>query len=405
MHKILSCGLIGFGGFGQMHYYAIQRQCAAGRLRLAAVADPFLDDTSEKALELKRSGTAVYQDHRTMLDREKLDVVMIAAPIALHHEIAKDCLARRVFIYLEKPAVPLYSQLEELLSLDKENRIAVGFQHIESDWGRTIKEWIVQGRLGEDLDIRTMACWPRPTRYYERAGWAGRMHHNGRAVFDGPATNALAHQVHQMMYFASPEAHGFDRPVEVQGEFYRARPIEGYDVVCMRGLLQTGARFFATFSHAASEARPYQLEVHGTRGWARVSDDGKLLESSWGTVSCMQSDTELMDRSYASFLDYAEGRTTRPPTRLRDTIGYSLATMTSLRSSAGIHTIEPAHINVRGAGADSIYTVAGFHEDIRACYENGELFSERSLPWAVKTMPVRSDEIETTVLSMSGMPA
>ena len=171
---------------------------------------------------------------------------------------------------LEKPPVPLIQQLDALIEADTNNRVAVGFQMIASESVQRAKQLIVEGKLGDIQDIRAAACWSRTDSYYNRASWSGKMTLRSEPVFDGPATNALAHLIHNIMFLASPQRDGFDEPIEVQGELYRARPtIQSYDTACLRGRFESGTVFVAAFTHATEQQFPFVLEVHGSK------DDGE----------------------------------------------------------------------------------------------------------------------------------
>ena len=59
------------------------------------------------------------------------------------------------------------------------------------------------------------------------------MSHRGEPILDGPATNTMAHLIHNAMFLASRPPGGYAVPVEIAAEFYRARPIESYDAACL----------------------------------------------------------------------------------------------------------------------------------------------------------------------------
>ena len=388
-------GLIGVGGFGAQHLAVLRSLEQSGEIRLAAVCDPGIHRFPEVEADLKRCKVRIYQDYLEMLDREdNLAAVTIAAPIPLHDRMVKACLGTGVFVYLEKPPVPLLSQLDDLIAADKERKVAVGFQMIESDWSRQFKQWIAEGKLGEVLEIRAAACWPRADSYYQRAKWAGRMAIDGEPVFDGPATNALAHLIHNIMFLAAVGPGEFDAPVEVQGELYRARPIESYDTACMRGRFSSGTRFFAAVTHATEKPLPFQMEIVGTKGWARIAEDSQLVESSLGSLRCNGNVHEALLRSYLPFLDYMKGGGRPPSTLLRDARGYSLATNAMLESSGGIHTIDKKWIRRIGDDGNGQYSVPDLQETIAGSLGKPLLFSETELPWAVKTSAVPTKDFK-----------
>ena len=388
-------GLIGVGGFGAQHLAVLRSLEQSGEIQLAAVCDPSIHRFPEIEADLKSRKVRIYQDYLEMLDREdNLAAVTIAAPIPFHDRMVKACLAPGVFVYLEKPPVPLLSQLDDLIATDTEQKVAVGFQMIESDWSRQIKQWIAKGELGEILEIRAAACWPRADSYYLRAKWAGRMAVDGEPVFDGPATNALAHLIHNIMFLAAIGPAEFDEPAEVQGELYRARPIESYDTACMRGRFSSGTRFFAALTHATEKPLPFQMEIVGTKGWARVAEDGRLVESSLGSLRCNVDVRDALLRSYVPFLGYTKGERSRPATLLRDARGYSLATNAMLESSGGIHTIDKKWIRRIGENGDAQYSVQDLQETIARSLRTPLLFSETELPWAVKTPAVPTKDFK-----------
>jgi len=390
MNSIPKIGLIGVGGYGERHLEAIRNLEQTREVQLIAVADPNISQNKECASLLK-SKVRIYENyHEMLLNEPTLDAVSLVTPIPCHFKMVKTCLERDLFVYLEKPPVPSLCQLEKLIAADTNLKVAVGFQLIESDWSRQLKRWISGGELGEIAEIRAAACWPRPDSYYQRSKWAGRMSIDGEPVFDGPATNALSHLIHNIMFLAATGSEEFEQPIEVQGELYRARPIESYDVACLRGRFSSGIRFFAALTHATEKPLPFQMEIIGSKGWARVSGDGQLVESNLGTVHCTDEIADTMLRSYRHFIGYLKGERKRPSTLLRDTRGYSLATNAMLQSSGGIHKIDETWIR---RTADGIYSVQGLHENIADSLRNPLLFSERCLPWAVKTPMVLTAEL------------
>jgi predicted dehydrogenase len=396
MAKPTCYALIGATGIGNYHLDAIRQMERDGSVRLVAAADPALAAREGLMTDLTSSGVAAYLDYREMLREEQnLDVVVICAPIPLHLEMTRASLERGVFVYLEKPPVPLIQQLEALLAADQRQQVGVGFQMITARWVVELKRAIAQGKLGEVREIRTAACWPRLDSYYGRNSAAGKMSLRGEPVFDGPATNALAHLIHNAMFLAGPED-GFDAPVEVVGELYRARAIESYDVACLRGKFLSGITLSAALTHATEDMVPYLTEVRGTEGWARVSQDGTVFESSF-PHEIVEAETfeQLVAKTHGQFLAFVRGEQPRPATSLADTRGYVCATNGMLISSGGIHTIDPRHVRRYARDDEGGYDVAGLKQAVEASLETGKLFSELDLPWAVKTAPISVEHLTT----------
>lgn len=384
--------LIGAGGVGAYHLETIEKLEATGGLRLTAVADPTVSRFPEVRDRLVARGVRWYLDYREMLAAETdLQAVTIATPIPFHLEMAQACLARGLYVNLEKPPVPLIGQLETLIASDAGERVNVGFQMICSRAVNLLKASIVSGHLGAVQEIRVGACWPRKASYYQRASWAGKVALDGMPVFDGPATNALAHVIHNIMFFAAPQEGGFDVPVEVQGELYRSRPIESYDAACLRGKFRSGIRFSAAVTHTTEETLPYHIEVVGTLGSARVINDGNRYENCTSAEDCPEDTKALMRKQLDEFAGRVNGGQDRFPTSLEDTRGYVLATNGALISSGGIHDIDPPWIRSWGDPPDEGLAVQGMHAAVETSLRTGQLFSEMDLPWAVAT-PVISLE-------------
>lgn len=334
---------------------------------------------------MEGSGVRWHASYQDMLDSSGLDAVTIAAPIHLHFEMARACARSGLFVNLEKPAVPMLRQLDELIAVDKNRRIAVNFQRIGSQTIQEAKSFITQGHLGTPLEIHACGAWPRHNRYYERARWAGRMMLDGDPVFDGPATNALAHVIHHIMYLAAPGRDRFDIPAEIQGEVYRAHQIESYDVACLRGRFASGVKFSATLTHATEEEIPFRVEVKGSKDYVLISDNGDLLQTSSRSLRCSESFVELMERGYRQFVRFVQGVESAPTTYLDDTRGYVCATNGMLRSSGGIHDIPPRWVRNYRAGDQYGLDVEGLSQAVEAAFQKGAMLSELDLPWSVKS--------------------
>ncbi|PAW79882.1 MAG: hypothetical protein B9S32_00720 [Verrucomicrobia bacterium Tous-C9LFEB] len=388
-------GLIGAGGVGIAHRQAMDLLQKQGRAYLKAVADPTLKKHSPLEGELLARKINVYPDYETMLNAEPdLSAVTIATPTPFHAEMTRRCLKQGLKVYLEKPPVPLIQQLDELIAIDVLGDVYVGFQMINSAWATQLKQWIGEGRFGEIKTIRAGACWPRTDTYYNRAFWAGKMAHQGNPIFDGPATNALAHLIQSIMFLADSSESGYAEPVAVQGELYRARRIESYDTACARGWFRSGLAFEIAVTHATQNEWPFHIHIRGSNGWATVSNDGQLLESSWGRNQYDETTIELMKRSYELFLDYLEGRRTRVITSLCDTRGYVLTTNGMLLSSDGICDIGNQWIRgYRNAKNDGGYDVTSLHEAVQETVRSGKLFSEQHRPWAQSSSVINLNEI------------
>lgn len=352
MSTRLAVGLIGVGGFGATHLKTLQRLEAEGLVRLVCVADPDDERLVDTRRALAERDVRWHGDYRRLLDDEtKLDAVGVAAPIHLHEEIAAAALARDLFVYLEKPPVPLIQQLDGLIARDIRRRVVVGFQLIHSHPVQELKQWATQGALGDIKSLRVHGCAPRSPAYYARAPWAGKMIHEGKPVFDGPATNAMSHWLNNIMYLAAKHMDEFDAPVEIEAELCRVKSIESYDTIRMRGRLNSGADFQYAVTHATDNAVPCRLEILGSKGRAWIIENEAAAASDLGLPSSAPACADPFTECWREFVRYASGKTSRARTHLPDTRGYVLATNSALISSGGIHDIDLEAIRfASGAG-------------------------------------------------------
>jgi len=349
-------GLIGAGGFGEKHLLTIARLEEEGMAKLVAVADPAPLDLLRE--QMADRGVPWFNDYRRML-REvcDLDVAVISTPIAWHEEMLGEALESGVDrILLEKPAVPTLRQLENLIARDDSRRTRVGFQLIHGEGVQEVKELLASGRAGRVRSIRVAAGAPRSPTYYARASWAGRLVQNGRAVFDGPATNALAHLLHSALYFAGTSRHEFARPRRIRGFLGRARRIEAYDFAWIEADLG-GVSLHAALAHCVAAAVPHELRIVTDKGF--ILFQGRRITAALEGIEFLGMEGEDNHVSlYRALLREEPG-----PSTLEDVRGFTILTNAAL-ASAGINDIphrEEENGAIRVEGLD--HFLRGFCED------------------------------------------
>ncbi len=396
--------LIGVGGYGRIHLQLIETLAQEGLAELIAVADPHLAQMSDVRADLISRRIRCYETYQRLLAEEmEIDLLVIASPIPLHEPMVRAALARGVNVYLEKPPVPTIQQLLELIRLDREERVTVGFQMIQFPQVQQLKHWIVSGSLGDIRQITATACWPRGSEYYGRASWAGRLLLGEAPVFDGPASNALAHLVQLIMYFGVDGSPGFAVPHWVQGEFYRLRPIESYDFAGLAGGFSGGACFTALLGHCSQKGEPYTLRVEGTKGAAWLADDGATLGNDCGLAGMSSCEFNPM----ASIRFYREVlrriRENEPPiVSLRDCLGYSKTVCGGLISSGGIHTLDGPEVVIGGEETNLIYELVDVAEVFQRTKADASLPSAQHWPWAVPGSRVLTEDV--TFIDLSSRP-
>jgi predicted dehydrogenase len=388
--------LIGAGGYGRIHLEMIRLLERENLVELVAVADPILHDASALTAGLRAQNIRCYENYLHLLEEEpRLEAVSIAAPIPLHEQMVREALARGLRVYLEKPPVPTIQQLRELIELDPRGRVTVGFQMAKFPQVQQLKEWIVTGALGEVLQITATACWPRPTSYYRRADWAGRLLLEGVPVLDGPPSNGLAHLVQMIMFICGAKGSACAVPEWVQGEFYRVRPIESYDLAAIAGGFADGAKFTMLLAHCGATKAPFSITVKGSRGSAWIGHDGAEIGNDCGlagAIPCGISTLSGIDFYREAFRRMRAGDT--PLTSLRDCLGYAKTVCGGLISSGGIHPVKREYASTVGVSGDLLYDLKGLTNLLENVRLLGKLPSQQNLPWAVAGRCIQTSEVE-----------
>lgn len=381
MHRIPTVALIGVGGYGQTHLQTLTALEGEGLFQLTDVVEPAPERVKESLSSLQAAGVRCHRSWEELAALEDFpDCVLLPLPISLHAEYARRAYERGAWVYLEKPPVPLLGELDELIAMEGDRpRIQVGFQFAHSLQMRTLQEWIAAGRLGQILQYRLSACRPRSNAYYARAPWAGRLVHNGRAVLDGPVTNALAHGVQDIFAI---EAAAFGRPAEpvsVHAELYRSRPIQSYDIASVHGVFPSGARFAIALSHAVAEDVPPVFEVIGTNGKVEFCGPAKVLQASFAEETCVNPEPTMVSALRAFFQSVIAGEPPRPG--LRECRPFVAMTNAMLLAAGTIHDI-PAGEVVEVATPDGVMRdVNGLGVYSRQVVGGNLTFSQVGAPW------------------------
>jgi predicted dehydrogenase len=367
--SVASVALVGVGGHGRVHLEAIREAGAFGLGRLVAVADPFLRSHPEVSQELERDGVRCYAEDRDLLASEPdLDLLVISTPIPLHEEMLKRALASNVQrILLEKPALPTIQQLDRAIKNDVSGRVRVGFHMAFWPQVQALRDWVQSGNLGSIKRVIVTAGWPRPTSYYSRANWAGRMVIGDRSVFDGPATNGLSHLLHLVVFLLGFGGGHRTKSLQVRGNLLRARPIESYDTAWIEARIAgVGAHFL--MSHAVREVTPFCIRIEGERGCAELHENAPFLR---GDVAGLTRNFPKVNKSpmYARMLSSDERVFLEMPNTLCDVRAHTLISNAALISSGGVRNI-PGQSVVISNPEDEQYGICGWTDLVASFCRN-----------------------------------
>lgn len=108
-------------------------------------------------------GGKIYEGYKTLITSPDVDVVYLPLPPALHFQWAKLVLESGKHAYVEKPFTTSLEDTQILLSIAKQNHLAVheNYMFIYHQQLQTIQEMIAQGEIGKVRQYRVSFGFPR----------------------------------------------------------------------------------------------------------------------------------------------------------------------------------------------------------------------------------------------------
>jgi predicted dehydrogenase len=177
--KMIRAGIIGLGKMGLSHAAIVSPH---PDVEMAAVCD-----TSSLILDAfkKFSKVNVYSDYIKMIDKEKLDCVVIATPTRFHYPIVKYALNNGIHTFCEKPFSLSTKEGEELLTLANQKFLVtqVGYHNHFIGTFRELKRLLEAEIIGELVHFNGEAYGPVVTK--EKGGtWRSDPIEGGGCLFD-----------------------------------------------------------------------------------------------------------------------------------------------------------------------------------------------------------------------------
>lgn len=348
MKSPIRLGLIGMGGFAATHQATISRLEERGEARLVCTCDPHAAAFApqQQQWQFARRGVRVFDDYRAMLEHchRDLDAVVIPTPIQLHAEMHAAAAAFGLPSYLEKPATLDLAELERMIAIDARLPRAslVGFNFIVEKPRLALKQRLLSGEFGGIRGATLTARWPRPTSFFTRSDWVGRLVLGDHFVVDSCLGNALAHFVHNLLFWAGrDELFSWAQLAAVRGELYRAHAIEGADTFFVETDTDSGVTMRFAVSHACAGPCMQTEVIVCERATLRYIV-GRRAEVVWCDGRTEQITLEPFDGLEANHLDYCRylrGERSRPATTLADSRPFVLLNDLAYVSSGRIAPI------------------------------------------------------------------
>ena len=159
--RALRAGVIGLGSMGRNHARVWDEEI--GQVELVAVADPRVDALRASTDERSVRG---YADAIAMLAEEELDLVSVAAPTSLHHDLTVAALNAGAHVLVEKPIAATRAEAEGMMAAaaDADRLLSVG--HIERFNPAVVelRRRLQDGELGRIFQVTATRLGPFPDR-------------------------------------------------------------------------------------------------------------------------------------------------------------------------------------------------------------------------------------------------
>jgi predicted dehydrogenase len=354
MKPPIRIAIAGMGGFAASHHHAVAKLEERSHSRLICTCDPRMEFFvgEQQAWKFAARGVQVFKDYRAMLEacHRELDLVVIPTPIQLHAEMHEAATALGLPVYLEKPPTLDHAELEKMIAADARARKAaqVGFNFIIEKPRLALKERILAGEFGAVRGATLASMWPRPASYFTRNDWAGRLLMGDRVVLDSCFGNAMAHFVHNVLFWAGgPTLFSWAQLAAVRAELYRAHAIEGADTFFVEADTTAGATLRFALSHACAGPSTQGETVLCEKAILRYCVGGSM-EIRWADGRTEKTPLEPFDALHENHLEYyryLRGEISRPATTLADTRPFVALNDLAHVSSGTITPIPATHVS------------------------------------------------------------
>jgi len=218
MAKKLKVGVIGLG-MGKCHVRGFANRTDA---EVAAAAD--LSAERRDSIQEEYGVPRVYEEGADMLEKEDLDIAVIATPNVLHAPLTIKALEADCHVLCEKPMAMSVEEAESMQKKAEEKKkvLMVNFSYRFSDITFALKEQIAEGVIGDVYYVRSV--WHRRRGFPGFGGWFGKKELSG----GGPLVDLGVHRIDLALWLM-----GNPRPVSVYGvthDRYIREMIRGSDI-------------------------------------------------------------------------------------------------------------------------------------------------------------------------------
>jgi predicted dehydrogenase len=364
--------LVGVRGYGAVHAERIARLSDEGAVQLVAAVDPGVVMDPPTIY-----GAALYADlTEALASVGPVDIVIIAAPIADHFQLAQIALTSGADVYLEKPPVASMDDFTSLLATQQETgqAVQVGFQSLGSGALDLLRADAFG--IGPVVRVGAVGAWSRTVGYWSRSPWAGRRSRHGRAVNDGVVTNPLAHAVATAL--AVIDCRRLEDVASVETDLYRANAIESDDTSVVRIRTTRGLQVTCALSLCSPIENEPQVHIQGTLGRATFAYTADRVEVETED----QNRTEITTREDLLENLLAHRRDGAPLLVPLVSTGAFMRVLEAVAAADEPVRVDPRAIRWEGEGQNRRAVVDNVEQWLWKAVLDGQTFAELGVPWA-----------------------
>ena len=391
---MINAAIIGVSGFGVTHLNDLFREHEAGRLNFIAAVIHQNQVSPENLERIKALNVEIFTDYPSMFAKlaGKIDICCIPTGIALHRPMTEAALAAGANVFVEKPVAPVLADAEAMEAAARKagKFVAVGYQTIYQPETRRIKELILSGKLGKVKRLKCYALWPRKNAYYGRNGWAGALFGpNGNPILDSPFTNAVAHYLNLLLFYAGNTFEGTADVKSVEAGMFRVNPIESCDTADMRILTKDGKEILFYVSHAIPSTEGPISAIECEKGIIHYTQKETVVTDLEGNeIDRFASADSLETR--LNVWKGVRGRIEDPNTFICTVRLASKAVLVSNAAFDSAPIVDlPASLIDSNVDADgnTLRVIRPMEELIKKCYNENRLITKADFPYAAETAP------------------
>ena len=383
----VSLVLVGIGGMGAVYVGELLDHREAGLFRIAGAVDP-APERCPRLQELRAGGVPVFASLEAFYRNRTAELAVISSPHQHHADQTCLALSKGSHVLCEKPVAGTIGEARRMMEAERGSgrRVSVGYQWSFSAAVQELKKDIMAGRLGRPRRLKCLYLWPRDEAYYRRNDWAGRARNAaGGWILDGPAQNAMAHDLHNMFYVLGTERDASARPAEVEAELYRAYDIENYDTAALRARTEDGVEVLLYATHVPRREKgpvfAYEFERGTVRCSSRTSGIWAELEDGERRDYGLP-DKAPMAKLWQAIRGVRSGET--GACGLRAASSQTLCVNGMQDSMPQVRDFPAALKRVVEEDGGRRLAVEGLDEALEAAYAAGALPSELGVPWSAR---------------------